>query len=140
MTPTSSAPATAGFATLRGKQYINLTTFRKNGAAVATPVWFAQDGERLFVMTTAETGKIKRIRNNGAVLVGVSDARGRAKGPTLSGMARVLPDTQAGRIEGLLNRKYGLIKRGFDLLMALLRLARRSAAHDRVYIEIVPGA
>jgi len=46
------------------QQYLNLETFRKNGAAVKTPVWFVQDGDAIFVRTLANSGKVKRIRNN----------------------------------------------------------------------------
>ena len=46
------------------QQYLNLETFRKNGAAVKTPVWFVQDGDATFVRTLANSGKVKRIRNN----------------------------------------------------------------------------
>lgn len=140
MAATSEARTAAQFTTLHGQQYINLTTFRKSGAAVVTPVWFAEEAERLYVMTTAETGKVKRVRNNGDVLVAISNARGKALGPEITGSARLLPGSEATRIEGLLNRKYGLIKRGFDLLMALGRLFRRGSATERVYIEIVPRA
>ena len=139
MTATRAQTA-ADFATLRGKQYINLTTFRKSGAAVVTPVWFAQEGERLYVMTDHDTGKVKRLRNNDQVLVAISNARGKALGPTMPGTARLLPDNEATRVEGLLNRKYGLIKRGFEVLMTLSKLFRRGAAEQRAYIEIVPGA
>lgn len=139
MTAIREAQATADFATLQGKKYINLTTFRKSGVPVVTPVWFVQDGDQLYVMTTAGAGKVKRVRNNGQVLVAVSDSRGKALGPTMSGQARLLPDSQAAMVEDLLTRKYGLVKRGFDLMMGLVRLVRRPAI-GRAYIEIVPGS
>lgn len=49
--------------------YLALTTFRRNGAPVATPVWFAQEDQRLYIMTGADTGKVRRIRNNAQVEV-----------------------------------------------------------------------
>jgi PPOX class probable F420-dependent enzyme len=49
------------------KQYLNLETFRKSRFGVRTPVWFAQDGETIFVHTLTNTGKAKRIRNHGQV-------------------------------------------------------------------------
>ena len=57
--PVESHPFTA----LANAQYINLTTFRKSGVAVATPVWFAEHAGTLYVETTASTGKVKRIRH-----------------------------------------------------------------------------
>ena len=50
------------------KQYLNLETFRKNGESMKTPVWFVQDGETIYVQTAANSGKVKRIRNNGNFL------------------------------------------------------------------------
>ena len=46
------------------QQYLNLETFRRNGASMKTPVWFVRDGDMLFVRTIANSGKVKRIRNN----------------------------------------------------------------------------
>lgn len=140
MTAIREAQTAADFATLDGKQYINLTTFRKSGDPVVTPVWFVQDSGRLYVMTEIETGKVKRLRNNGRVLVAVSNARGKALGPTMPGTARLLPDGEATRVEALLDRKYGLMKRGFELLMGLGRLFRRGQPERRAYIEIAPAA
>ena len=51
------------------KQYLNLETFRKNGESMKTPVWFVQEGEILYVQTVANSGKVKRVRNNGRVNV-----------------------------------------------------------------------
>ena len=51
---------------VRGRKYISLTTFRKNGTGVATPVWFGEEDEKLYVMTLNKMGKMKRIRNNPA--------------------------------------------------------------------------
>ena len=56
---TSSIPAE-----IHGQNYISLATFRKNGAAVYTPVWFAEDAGKLYVMTGTKFWKYKRIRNN----------------------------------------------------------------------------
>jgi uncharacterized protein len=119
------------FAALEGQQFMNLITFRKSGQSVATPVWFAQDGERLYVMTIDNTGKVKRVRNSGRVQVGPSDRRGTPTGPVVEGVARVLPPGEAQRADTLLSRKYGLMKGVFDLMQKL-----RSA--PRVYLEIVP--
>jgi PPOX class probable F420-dependent enzyme len=57
------------FDALANQQFMNLITQRKSGADVATPVWFAQDDNRLYVMTDRTAGKVKRIRNNPRVQV-----------------------------------------------------------------------
>lgn len=63
-------------AALRGQKYISLTTFRKNGVRIATPVWFGEDGDKLYVMTRSDMGKTKRIRNNPRVTVAPCSIRG----------------------------------------------------------------
>ena len=47
-----------------GRNYLNLETYRKSGVAVRTPVWFAEQGGILYLYTLADSGKVKRIRNN----------------------------------------------------------------------------
>lgn len=62
------------------RKYINLATYRKNGGLVPTPVWFVQDQKGLYVRTIANSGKVKRVRNNPQVQVAVCDARGNLLG------------------------------------------------------------
>ena len=56
-------------ATIQGQKYISLTTFRKDGTALATPVWFGEEDDKLYIMTRSISGKYKRIRNNPQVRV-----------------------------------------------------------------------
>ena len=49
------------------RKYINLETFRRSGESMKTPVWFVQDDKAIYVQTVANSGKVKRIRNNGQV-------------------------------------------------------------------------
>jgi uncharacterized protein len=99
-------------------KYINLETYRKSGAGVQTPVWFAQDGAVLYVWTGAASGKVKRIRRSGQVKVAPSDMRGGLLGDWVSGAAEIAPPgtTAYQRGKQLVDRKYGLMKRMFDLL------------------------
>ena len=99
------------FDLLNKHQYMNLTTYRRNGTAVITPVWFAQETNRIVMVTASIAGKLKRIRNNAQCEVGPSDMRGKALGPTLSAQARVLDEAEGKAAEALLNRKYGLVKK-----------------------------
>ena len=59
--------------------YIALETFRKSGDGVVTPVWVVAEGGKLYVWTVGDSGKVKRIRNNGRVRIAVSDSRGTPK-------------------------------------------------------------
>jgi PPOX class probable F420-dependent enzyme len=117
------------FESLQKRQYISLTTFRKNGQAVATPVWFAVAGDRLYVTTGRKSGKVKRIRNNAAVQVAPSDGGGKLLGPAFEATARLLPEEEAGPADEALHRKYGLQLRLFEMLWRW-----RGAQH--IYLEI----
>jgi PPOX class probable F420-dependent enzyme len=95
-------------------RYVNLTTYRKDGTAVATPVWHVANGDELLVVSDAGAWKVKRIRNNSRVVVTVCDFRGKVapEAPTAEGTARLLDeaDTETGR--KLLARKYLLSRVG----------------------------
>jgi hypothetical protein len=122
----------AAWPTLQKQQFMNLFTYRKSGAAVKTPVWFAQRGEKLYVFTTAEAGKVKRIRNNAQVLVGPADRAGKALGPTGPARARLLTPEEVPAAKRALDEKYGLMKAAFDFVGTL-------RGTSRAYIEITPA-
>lgn len=87
----------AAFDHLRRESYIDLVTYRKTGAPVHTPVWFAEHDGRLYVMTRSDSGKFKRIRNNPRVEVSPSTIRGRRTGPPVAAMAKLAADPDAAR-------------------------------------------
>ncbi len=91
---------------IRGQKYISLTTFRKNGEKVATPVWFGEDGDKLYVMTRSDMGKTKRIRNNSQVQVAPCTIRGKVTGPEHSASACILPPEEHAHAREAINRKY----------------------------------
>ena len=98
------------------QNFINLETTRRNGEAVQTPVWFVELGGMLYVRTGADSGKVKRIRNNGLVRVAPCDYRGELQGDWVDAQARLVDSSTAEQVNQLFNRKYGLQKRGFELL------------------------
>jgi len=101
---------------LSARRYISLTTFKRDGSAVSTPVWVvSDDGERLLVWTAASTWKVRRVRRNPNVLVAASNFRGRERG------------------ERLLRRKYGWQKRALDLL-------NRRSENDWATVELTARA
>jgi PPOX class probable F420-dependent enzyme len=102
--------ATSIPAEITGQRYLSLTTFRKSGAGVPTPVWFAEEGSKLYVMTSDTTGKYKRIRNNSQVKVAKCTIRGRVTGPEFSGTARILPPADGQRVRNLIREKYWLAR------------------------------
>ena len=91
---------------IQGQKYVCLTTFRKSGVGVATPVWFAEREDKLYVKTRIESGKSKRIRNTPSVRVAPCTIRGKIIGPEFSGKARILPREQFGAAKEAINRKY----------------------------------
>jgi PPOX class probable F420-dependent enzyme len=97
-------------AAIRDQKYISLATFRKNGAKIATPVWFGEDGDKLYVMTRSDMGKTKRIRNNTQVTVAPCTIRGKVTGPEVPALARILPPEEQGHARQTINRKYLLAR------------------------------
>ena len=98
------------------QQFINVETFRKNGQGVPTPVWFVQDGDTLYVRTVDGSGKVKRIRNNPRVRMTPCDVGGKPKGEWVEGQARFASADESKKVNGLLTRKYGLMKVMFELM------------------------
>jgi PPOX class probable F420-dependent enzyme len=123
------------FDTLTGQRYVRLSTFRKSGAAVPTPVWFARLGENLYVVTGRNTGKVKRIRSTPGVAIAPSDFRGRPKGRDLRAVAGLTDEQKDGPADRALRRKYGWQYRVFELVEGL-----RGAADDLVFLELRPPA
>lgn len=92
------------------QQYINLETFRRNGEGMKTPVWFVQDGETLFVRTVDESGKVKRIRNNGHVNVALCKMDGGLLSEWIPAQARRVADpTVEKEVAHLIYKKYSLM-------------------------------
>jgi PPOX class probable F420-dependent enzyme len=95
---------------IHDQKYISLTTFRKNGAGVATPVWFGEADGKLYVMTRSDMGKTKRIRNNSRVKVAPCTIRGKVTGPEFAATARILSPEDHQRARQALNRKYWMAR------------------------------
>jgi PPOX class probable F420-dependent enzyme len=112
------------FAPLHNAKYIDLVTYRKSGAPVHTPVWFAEQDGKLYVRSRTDSGKVKRIRNNPRVEVAPCTIRGKRTGPGIAAVARVASD--AGLAHRLINRKY---------LFARLSIWKAK----NTYLEILPA-
>ncbi len=95
---------------IHDRNYIDLATFRKNGAVVHTPVWFAELAGKLYVMTRSDSGKYKRIRNNPQVRIAPSTIRGKITGPEFSATARILPPDQWPQARQAIHKKYWLAR------------------------------
>ena len=100
----------------QNQSYLNLETFRKNGVGVMTPVWCVEDGGVLYVRTIANSGKVKRIRNNSQVRVVPSGGRGEPRGEWVDACAALADETRSEQVNRLMKHKYGMQKSMFDLL------------------------
>jgi uncharacterized protein len=96
-----------------GQKYASLTTFRKTGIPVRTPVWFAEGDGKLYVMTRNDSGKYKRIRNNPSVTVAPCNMSGKVTGPEFAGRARILPQEQWPDAREFIRRKYWMARLPF---------------------------
>ena len=121
--------STTTFETLAASRYVSLTTFRRDGSPVATAVWVARDGDALVVVTGAGSGKVRRIRANGAVTLAPCDVRGRVHGDAVSGRAVVLDASETKRVTRAIRRRYGLVGWLFS----------RGSDDDRVGLSITIG-
>lgn len=133
----TKATLTTNFAALNGHEYMSLKTFRKNAEGVPTPVWFAQAGEqgkKLYVVTSANSGKVKRIRNNHQVEVAPCDMRGKLhEVDYIPAHARILSTEEGRHADDLLNRKYGWKKRIAEFVERLRGMS------EKAYLEITTG-
>jgi PPOX class probable F420-dependent enzyme len=127
-------PGTAtDFSGLHGQKYALLVTFRQDGAAVPTPVWFGLLDDRHFVASTEErTAKVRRIRRNPQVRVFPSDPRGKPLGPGIEGTARLLETAgEREQAEAALDRHYGRTRRIYE------KVTTNPA--EMVYLEVTPA-
>lgn len=126
-------------ALFEGKKYLNLTTFRKSGQAVSTPVWFVARNGRLYISTGEQTGKAKRIRANGRAQVAPGDARGNPLSEFVPARARQINNPQVkGEIEEAVRKKYGWQRQILSLLSLLGR--RRTSAPVIIELELAPDS
>lgn len=106
-------------------QYVALTTYRRDGTPVTTPVWAAAEGESLYLFSNANAGKVKRLRNSSRAAIAPCTATGTITGAQLSAEAFNLASDQMPKVWRLLTKKYGMAARLFmvyDRARALLRM------------------
>jgi PPOX class probable F420-dependent enzyme len=119
-------PPAAAAPVFRGR-YLSITSYRRDGRGVATPVWFVERDGVLLVMTDAGSGKVKRIRRNPQVRVAICTASGRLRGEQGPAVAQILPGGETCAAERLIAGKYRLdmiIFRPVRFIQARLRLGR----------------
>ncbi|MFI9120104.1 PPOX class F420-dependent oxidoreductase [Streptomyces bikiniensis] len=112
---------------LRRGRYVSLTTFRKNGTGVATPVWYAVEGSELYAWTRTDSWKVKRLRNDPRVEAAVCDVRGNVPegAARVTGEARLVTGEELRRVRRLLLRKYTWQFWFVDVPATVFRLGKR---------------
>lgn len=122
---------------LSGEKFVSLTTYKRSGEAVATPMWIVRDGARLSAWTPADSWKVKRARRDSRVTLRACGRTGRvdAGEPVLEGTAEVVTDpVEVSRVENLVRQKYGLEFRVVTLIETIAARGRKS----RVLLRISP--
>ena len=113
-------------------RYMNLATFRKSGAEVKTPVWFAACEGKLYCFSAANAGKLKRLRNSSRARVAPCDVRGNVTGPWRDTNARIVSD------HALIDRVYQAFGKKYGWQIALFNLGARLIGRfdKRVFVEV----
>jgi len=104
-------------------RYLSVTSFKRDGSGVATPVWFVSDGGRLLALTDLHSAKVRRIRANPHVLIAACRPDGKLRGQPVPANAAVLTATEElEHAQKLLTDRY---KISYRLVMLAYRAARR---------------
>jgi hypothetical protein len=104
-------------------RYLSVTSFKRDGTGVATPVWFVSDGRRLFALTDLHSAKVRRIRRNPRVLVASCRPGGKLRNEPVPARAEVLTaNPELERVQKLLIERY---KVSYRMVMLIYRLGRR---------------
>ena len=134
--PMSNRPKTNGAAALapfvRQKTAL-LTTYRRDGTPVGTPVHIAVDGPRAFFRTWDRTWKLKRLRYNQHVEIAPSTTRGTPTGPAIPATARILSGDEAKHAARALARKYPVLHG------VLIPWGHRLRGYETMHVELIPA-
>ncbi|MGA5464387.1 PPOX class F420-dependent oxidoreductase [Mycobacterium sp. NPDC050041] len=120
---------------LGAEKFVSLTTFKRNGDAVATPLWLVSDGGALVFWTPADSWKVKRVGRDARVTMAACSRSGKVSPgeQAVAGRGEVIEDAgEVRRVEDLFRRKYGL---GHRVVTAIERLIRRGHTR-RVLIRV----
>ena len=123
-------------AQLGAEKFVALTTFKRDGEGVSTPMWIAHEGSELLVWTHADSWKVKRVQRDPRVRLEPCNRMGKVSdgGAQVAGRAEVVADpTRVARIEEMIRRKYGF---QFRAVTFLERIATRGRRKDRVALTI----
>jgi PPOX class probable F420-dependent enzyme len=115
-------------------QYVLLTTFTKDGRPKPTPIWAANDGDRLLMITQGKSWKVKRIRNTPRVTLAICDMGGHPKSEAIEATATILDASQTGLVYDAIGREYGFLGKVFNVFSKL-----RGGMKTNVGLEVRPA-
>ena len=122
---------TLSFSALKTHRYISFTTYNKNGKKVALPVWFVVEDAAIYVWTSKQSFKVKRLLNNPNCEIAPCNASGKKiLGPSIKGTATFLEGAEMERYARLIQKRYGwqhAVIRLFRILRTLFREAEEQA-------------
>ena len=122
----------AGLASIRDAKTILLTTYKRDGTAVATPVSLAFDGERAYFRSYDKAWKTKRLRHNPAVQAAPATLRGKPTGPAIQARATLLDGEQARVAARALARRHRILQ------AILVPAAHRLMRYQTMHYELIP--
>jgi hypothetical protein len=122
----------AGLASIRDAKTILLTTYKRDGTAVATPVSLAFDGERAYFRSYDKAWKTKRLRHNPAVQAAPATLRGKPTGPAIRARATLLDGEQARVAARALARRHRVLQ------AILVPAAHRLMRYRTMHYELIP--
>lgn len=131
-------------ATLGDEKYVLITTYKRDGTGVATPVWSVPlDGDRFGFSTSSGSGKAKRLAHTDRVVVQPCDQRGRVRADSrpVDATARLVTGDELETIRAGLRRKYGMMVKVavvYETVVGFLK-RHRTPAGDRGVI-VSPAA
>jgi PPOX class probable F420-dependent enzyme len=126
-------PTTPDLESLRGYHYCLLTTFRRNGEAMPTPVGFGLGDGKLYARSEERVGKVKRIRANPRVIVAPCNSRGKPLGPAVEGTARILATSE-------IDAAYRALAASWSPLTRIYERSLDRMPVELAYIEVAPSS
>lgn len=118
-------------------EYVALTTYRRDGRAVTTPVWAAERAGKLYILGSAEAGRIKRLRNSPQASVAPCTMSGTLNGATLPATARILDAAESALAWDLIVKKYGLLTLPWRISNTLGRLIGRRESRTAIEVSLL---
>ena len=122
----------AAFAPVENAKTILLTTYKRDGTAVGTPVSIAFDGDRAFFRSYDKAWKTKRLRRDSRVRIAPATLRGKPTGSAIQARATLLEGEQARVAARALARRHRVLQG------ILVPTAHRLMRYHTMHYELAP--